>query len=191
MHASWKTFWVVQPYPAFEFSTCQGGWKGQDKEPETAAQGRKIYLGSQGVQVLDSLAHGEDDATQGADERVQQVEDLLCGPSIFWHTALDAQKLDQGHQSDQAIPNGKPNEGELLPVWILVDLLPPWRQIMKIIGCRHDGFSLSSHAVGTYNRKFFHDQSWRCHHAHARVIFGEAMASCATMLSQSNAHPEC
>jgi hypothetical protein len=57
-------------------------------------QVQQSRLQQRGGQVLHLGAEGKDAGAQAADQEVEEVEDLLRGPAVLGHAALDADDLD-------------------------------------------------------------------------------------------------
>lgn len=57
--------------------------------------------------------------------------DLLCRPAIFWYTSLNPDELYNCNQGYESIAGSKANEGTILPVWVVINALPPGRKAVQ------------------------------------------------------------
>lgn len=67
----------------------------------------------------------EHQSTDPIDKEVHEVEDFLRGPSELGHPALDPDELNQCDGGDEGVGGGEGEEGPVLPLGRLVDIVPP------------------------------------------------------------------
>lgn len=53
------------------------------------------------------------------------MEDFLSCPAILRDALLDADKLYEGYERDKPVANGQGYKRVLLPLWVVVNVLPP------------------------------------------------------------------